>query len=126
MIGGYLLPDMNTHHVFMHTHVHTCMGTFSAQHGAYVLLPDHRLLGAIAGNYSLSVANKVGDNLKGSPFAIAVQPGPISAAHCSVQLLQSGSILAGTELQLKLNAVDMFANQVGKCGASLDLLCFPS
>lgn len=91
----------------------------------HLKVPDHRLQGAAAGEYSLSVTNTVEDTLKGSPFAITVQPGPVSAAHSSIELLQGGSIVAGAELQLMLYAADMFGNQVGRCLVSIGLLCLP-
>ena len=77
-----------------------------------------RLLGKVAGEYDLSVTNSHGDALKGSPFAISVQPGSISPAHSSLELLPSTSNPAGAETQLKLNACDLFGNQVSLCNDS--------
>ena len=77
-----------------------------------------RLLGKTAGEYDLSVTNSHGDTLKGSPFAISLQPGPVSPAHSSLELLPSTSIVAGSETQLKLNACDLFGNKVRLCNSS--------
>lgn len=74
-----------------------------------------RLQGTTAGEYKLSVANSHGDALKGSPFAISLQHGLISPTHSSLQLLPSTSIVAGSEIQLELNARDRWGNQVRPC-----------
>lgn len=69
----------------------------------------------IAGEYGLSVTNPQGDLLMGSPFAISIRPGPISAKHSSLKLLHETSIVAGSEAQLKLTACDQHGNQVRQC-----------
>lgn len=69
----------------------------------------------VAGEYGLSVTNPHGDVLMGSPFAISIQPGPISAKHSCLELLHESSIVAGSEAQLKLSACDQHGNQVRQC-----------
>ena len=91
----------------------TCSSLGSEPHEP-LLYACFRLLGTIAGDYGLSITNSQGDALRGSPFAICARPGLISAAHSSFELLPSTTSVAGSEVQLKLNASDLFGNQVSR------------
>lgn len=75
----------------------------------------YRLLGSHAGDYQLSITNSDGEALKGSPFAIRVQAGLVSAVHSSMQMVHGESIVAGTEAQLKLSPCDQYGNKVLFC-----------